>query len=164
MRTRFPLSLLLAGALAGCVTGGPFPSLAQREGETLPIEEPVRTPAAVADDAALHARIEALVAQARHGMDAFDAAYGPAGRAAAGSAPEGSDRWIAAQQAISRLEAARAETTEAAAELDRLSQARADAPTSTADRDALAQAIAEAERIAANQQDRLNRLRGVSGN
>jgi hypothetical protein len=159
MRSSRPAAFLLGFALAGCVTQGPFPSLAPREGETLPIAEPVRTPAAVADDAALAARIEALLAQARHGMSAFDAAFGATARAAAAAGAAGSDSWIAAQVAISRLEAARTETTDAGAELDRLAEARADQPTSAADRAALAAAIAEADRLAAGQQLRIDRLR-----
>jgi hypothetical protein len=150
---------LLAALLAGCVSQGPFPSLAQREGERLAIEEPVREAPQVADDAALRAELSALRAEAQAGARAFEADYGPAERAAARASAQGSDSWIDAQQALSRLEAARDRTTHAAAELDRLSQARADLPTSAADQALLDAAIAEAARIAAEQQARVDRIR-----
>jgi hypothetical protein len=154
--------MFLAGAallLSDCTTSGPFPSLAPRPGEDLPIEEPVRTHQDAPGDAALRRRIDALAAQAREGMSAFDAAYDTAAHAAAGSGAEGSDSWIAAQEALSRLEAARSRTADAVAELDQLARARADLPTSAGDQAALEAAIEAAGRIAANQQERINRLR-----
>jgi len=149
------LPLLL---LAGCVSQGPFPSLAQREGEQLAIEEPVREAPVVADDAALRTRIEALLGEAREGARRFDADFATAERLAARAGAIGSDSWIAAQEAISRLEAARGRTGDAAAELDQLSLARANLPTSAADQEALDEAIAEVARIAVNQQARTGRL------
>ena len=154
--------MFLAGAallLSDCTTSGPYPSLAQRPGETLPIEEPVRTHQEAPGDAALRRRIDALAVQARQGMSDFDAAYDAAARAAAAGGAEGSDSWIAAQEALSRLEAARSRTADAVAELDQLARARADLPTSAEDQAALDAAIEAAGRIAANQQDRINRLR-----
>lgn len=150
------LALLL---LSDCTTGGPYPSLAQRPGETLPIEEPVRTPQVAPGDAALRRRIDALAAQARQGMSDFDAAYDAAAHAAAAGGAEGSDSWIAAQEALSRLEAARSRTADAVVELDQLARTRADLPTSAEDQAALDAAIDSAGRIATNQQERINRLR-----
>ena len=120
----------------------------------------MREAPAVADDAVLRARIQALVGEARQGARTFDDDFAAAERAAAGAGAAGSDSWIAGQQAISRLEAARGRTGNAAAELDQLNLARADLPTSAGDQAALDAAIAEAARIAANQQARIDRLRG----
>jgi hypothetical protein len=105
-------------ALAGCATGGDFPSLAPRPVEQLSFEEPVRVDPPVAADPALRARANALVAEARGGERAFDAAYGealPRVRAAGGT---GSDSWVQAQEAISRVEAARSITSSALADFD----------------------------------------------
>jgi len=159
MPPRSSFLLPLAALLAGCVSQGPFPSLAPREGEQLAIEEPALQAVAVADDPALRARIEALVGEARLGAQAFDRDFAAAERAAARAGASGSDSWISAQQAISRLEAARARTGNAAAELDRLGLERADLPTSAADQAALDSALGETARIAANQQSRIDRLR-----
>ena len=159
MSPRFAPPLLLAVLLGACVSQGPFPSLAPREGEQLAIEEPVREAPMVADDSALRTRIEAVLGEAREGARRFDADFATAERLAARAGAIGSDSWIAAQEAISRLEAARARTGNAAAELDQLSLTRANLPTSAADQQALDEAIAEVARINVNQQARVDRLR-----
>jgi hypothetical protein len=147
-----------AALLAGCVSQGPFPSLAPRPAEREDwSEEPVRTAPAVADDAALRGRIAALLEQARAGARG-DADLPAAERLAAHSGREGSDSWIEAQQAISRLVAARGETGEALAELHQLRLARAAQPTSQGDLAALDAAIAAAEEMAARQQQRIDRI------
>src|SRR6185436_7286009 len=100
--------LLLAVCLAGCVSQGPFPSLAPRPAEQEDwTEEPAHAAPAVADDAALRTRIAALVGDAREGGRRFEADLPEAERAAAHPGAEESDAWIEAQQAISRLEASR---------------------------------------------------------
>jgi len=71
----------------------------------------------------------------------------------------GSETWVSAHQQLSRLEAARAETTTALAELDRLATSRADEATNSADYAFIEEAKAELERIGAEQQARLDRLR-----
>jgi hypothetical protein len=149
----FPAAVLLAG----CITHGPWPSLAPRPDEGLTIEEPVREAPHVADDSALRVRINTLVAEARAGNAAFERDYNDAARTAAGA--EGSDSWMAAQQALSRVEAARGRTSDAVAELHQLAVARADQPTSPADQVALEAAIDQADGVAAAQQARLNRIR-----
>jgi hypothetical protein len=155
------LAALLAAGLAGCVSHGPFPSLAPRPAEQEDwTEEPVHAAPAVADDAALRTRIAALAAQAREGDRLFEADLSPAERAAAHPGAEGSDSWIEAQQAISRLEASRARTTDAAAELHQLRLARGGMPTSAADLAALDAAIGQVDAIAESQQRRLNRING----
>jgi hypothetical protein len=66
---------------------------------------------------------------------------------------------MAAQQALSRVEAARGRTSDAVAELHQLAVARAGQPTSPADQAALEAAIDQADAVAAAQQARLNRIR-----
>jgi hypothetical protein len=159
MKPRIALLAAMSGALlAGCVTEGPFPSLAPRPDERLSIEEPVREAPVVADDPALRTRIAALIGEARQGDRSFDADYGAAARAAAGAGPAGSNGWIAAQQALSRIEASRGRTSDAATELHQLALERADQAMSAADREALDGAIAEADRLVAGQQARIDRL------
>ena len=151
--------ILLAALLAGCVSQGPFPSLAPRPGEREDwTEEPVRAAPAVADDPALRARIAAPLEEARQGAREFDADLAPAERAAAHAGAEGSDSWIEAQQAISRVEAAQARTGEALTELHQLRLDRAGQPTSAADLAALDAAIRDLEAITDRQQQRLDRL------
>jgi len=153
------LPILLAALLAGCVSQGPFPSLAPRPAESEDwTEEPVRAAPAVADDPALRARIAALLDEASAGARDFDADFGAAERAAARAGAEGSDSWIEAQQAISRLQASRGKTDEAAAELHEMRVARSGQPTSAADLAASDAAIAAAEAIAARERQRTDRL------
>jgi len=159
MSPRIALLAALSGALlGGCVTEGPFPSLAPRPDERLAIEEPVREAPVVADDPALQARVAALLGEARQGERAFEADHGAAARAAARAGATGSDSWIDAQQALSRVEAARGRTTGAAADLHQLALARAGEAISAADRQALDDAVAEVDRIVAGQQARIDRL------
>lgn len=162
MKMRSPaLVAALLLCLAGCVSRGPFPSLAPRPAEQEDwAEEPVHTAPAVADDAALRTRIAALNADARDGGRAFEADVAAAERATAHPGAEGSDSWIEAQQAISRLEASRGRTMDAAAELHQLQLARTGQPTSATDLAALDAAVEAVNAIAARQQremDRINR-------
>src|SRR5204862_4912131 len=153
------LAALAAALLAGCVPQGPFPSLAPRPAEQEDwSEEPVRTAPVVADDPALRGRIAALLDEARSGQRDFEAEAPAAERSAARAGARGSDSWLEAQQAISRLEAARGRTGAALGDLQALALARAAAPTSEADQAALKAAVDEAEAIAARQQQRIDRL------
>ena len=123
---RFPrlVSALALSLLAGgCMAEGPFPSLAQRDVERQPLGEPVRVMPLVPDDPALRGRIGELVAQARQGDQAFEAAFGPAEAAARSAGQVRSDSWVAAQEEVSRAEAARTGTTRARADLDRFRMA-----------------------------------------
>lgn len=159
-------ALLLATVafLSACAVQGPFPSLAPRPEEGLiSVAEPVRPPVAVASDAALRGRIAALRERGRAGARAFDAAYPAADRATRGIGVSGSDSWIAAQQALSRLEAARGEATAALADLDRLSLDRANVPTNAQDYGLIGAAMAEIEQETAERQTRLDALRSRLG-
>jgi hypothetical protein len=158
-----PLAAALAAlAAGGCGQDGSFPSLEPRAIESEdPLAEPVRTPPVVASEPAVRARADALLAEARTGDRAFEAAYARAAAAAGRAGAPGSESWVEAQQAISRAEAARAATGRALAELDRLAAERARVPTNESDMALVRSTLEAVEAIAATQQQRLDRLRGT---
>ncbi len=145
---------------AGCAAPGPYPSLAPRPAERAYAEDAEeRKPTPQPDDPALAGEIDRLLAEAGAGAASFDSAL-PAAQAAAGkSGAAGSDSWIEAQQALSRLEAARAQTTTAIADLDRLAVERISAGTlGSGDSERLRRATEEMRALADAQADRLERL------
>lgn len=153
---------LIAGAamLAACSESGGYPSLAPRA-----VEQPVGTEAAPATpslpvDAALDAEVAALAAQAAKGQADFTrmADESCAAIARGASAQEGSEPWIAAQQALSALEAARAPVLAAAAALDRLVIERGTATGSVVDLTRLGGAQAQVSALDASEQARLAEL------
>jgi hypothetical protein len=152
---------LSIGALAGgCTTDGDFPSLAPRAIEQEdPLAEPVRTPPVVASDPALLARVRELRAGGFAGAAAFETEARAAEAAAARAGASGSESWVVAQQALSRLEAARGPAAVALAELDRLLILRAAEPTAADDFAAIRMALAEVENLAADQQRRIDQVR-----
>ena len=161
-----PLRTMAAALLltVGCAAEGPFPSLLPREAERATAEEPEQPVREAPSEAGVGSSVAELLALARQGDNAFEAAHARASEAVRGGGAVGSDSWVAAQEVISRAEAARADTTRALVELDQLALARAGRPTNPADLAAIQAAVAEAERIAAGQQVRIDRLRGaVSG-
>ena len=160
MNRRFlGLSAMLAACLAGCVSQGPFPSLAPRPAEQEDwTEEPAHLAPAVADDTVLQSRIAQLIQEAREGSRAFEADLPAARRAAARVGAEGSDSWIEAQQAISRLQASRGKTDEAAAELHQMRVGRSGQATSAADLAAIDAAIQEVDALVEFQQSQLDRV------
>ena len=154
------LLLFVPLALAGCAADGDYPSLAVRPGEVEQAADlPERQPTPIPADAALTGDIERLLADARRGAAEFEAAL-PAAQAAVGRAGgAGSDSWVEAQQAVSRLEAARAATTRALADLDSLALQRAEAGRlGGEDRARLEALIAEVQGLADSQADRVRRL------
>lgn len=165
MTPRSPLAMLAAVAvLSACVAEDGFPSLAPRPGERdLSTEEPERQRVQVADDAALRGRIADLREEAAEGQRAFAAEFPAAAAAVAAAAARETDSWVSAQQALSRLEAARTPISRTMAELDRLAIDRAGEPTSDADFALIREAIADVARIAAGQQERMDALRGRLG-
>jgi hypothetical protein len=160
MNARLPiLAALLAASLSGCVTHGTFPSLALRPAEQEDwTEEPTHAAPVVANDAALRTRIAALAAEARAGERAFDADLQAAERATAHVGARESDSWVEAQQAISRLQASRGRTDDAAAALHQLRLARGGQPTSAADLAALDAAIEDVGAIVERQQQQFDRI------
>jgi hypothetical protein len=158
---RPPLAVFVPLVLAaGCAAPGPYPSLAPRPAEKAYAEDAEeRKPTPQPDDPALAGEIDRLLAAGRAGAAEFDSAL-PAAQAAAGAAGgPGSESWIEAQLALSRLESARARTTAAVADLDRLSVERASAGTlGEGDSERLRRATAELQALSAAQADRLQRL------
>jgi hypothetical protein len=160
-RPTAPLALLVPLVLAaGCAAPGPYPSLAPRPAEKAYADDSEeRKPTPQPDDPALAGEIDRLVAEARAGAADFDARLTAARSAAGAAGTAGSDSWIEAQQALSRLESARARTTAAAADLDRLAVERAGAGTlGEGDSERLRAAAAEIQALTDAQADRLQKL------
>lgn len=154
--------LLLSGAamLSACAAGGAFPSLAPRAVEQDDaVAETPDVPAQGATEAVdpqLAARLAGLLADARRGQAAFEALLPSATSAVAGAGSAGSEAWIAAQLAVSRLEAGRAPSVVALADLDALAIAHA----GTAALPAVMAARGEAQALAVAQQQRIEALQG----
>ncbi len=165
MRAAFALPAALAlpialAFLAGCAARGDFPSLAPRPVERELMTERAGPPAPEAPtDPAIGPRVAELLRQARAGEAAFEAALAGARGAAAGAGAAGSDSWIAAQAAVSRVEATRAEVVTALAELDRLVVERARQPTSAADMATMSAALTDVQAIANRQDEQIEALR-----
>lgn len=159
---RAPLATLLPLLLlaAGCAAPGPYPSLAPRPAEKAYAEDAEeRKPTPQPDDPALAGEIDRLLAEAGAGGAAFDSAFPAAQAAATAAGAAGSDSWIEAQQALSRLESARARTTAALADLDRLAVERTAAGTLGAgDSERLRRATEAMQALADSQADRLAQL------
>jgi hypothetical protein len=160
--SKFRLFLLIlpcAGA-AACAPPGAYPSLAPRPIEKALAETDEERPAPLLpDDAGLPARMAGPVAEARRGEAEFAAALPAAREAAARAGPAESDSWIEAQQALSRLEAARAVTVRALADLDALALREANERTpSPADLERMEAAVHEVQAMADRQQEQLARL------
>lgn len=158
-RPRFPLSLLsLSALLAGCAAQGPFPSLAPRAAEGLSDEDPVTTPVDVASDPQLAAQVAELAAEARRGQAGFETAWPAASASSARAGAAASETWIEAQLAISRLEAARAPTVTALAQLDRLAVERTARSTNASDFEGLMAALEATAAMAREQTARIESL------
>jgi hypothetical protein len=154
------LPLLAALALAGCAAEEGFPSLAPRAVEKVDYEvDPVRSPLAVAHDPALAARASALLGQARSGDRDFQSALGAARSTAARAGAARSESWIAAQEALSRLEAAQKASAAAAADLDALAVSRSNLPTNARDFEALVAAQKQAAALSSRQKAESDRIR-----
>ena len=175
-RLSAPLLLLLPITLSACATEGETPSLAPRPmeyelsgrpippcltaGAEAPPAPPVQAPPA--DDAQLATQIETLLTTARAGQARFAEILPRAQASGARAGAAGSESWIAAQQDISRLEAARARTADAAAELDALLLARSGAQgASPNDLQRLTAAAEEVRAIAETQETEIDRLNGA---
>ncbi len=153
----FLVPLLLA---AGCAAPGPYPSLAPRPAEKAYADDAEeRKPTPQPDDPALAGEIDRLLAEAKAGAADFDSVFPAAEAAASAAGATGSDAWLEAQQALSRLEAARARTTAAQADLDRLAVERSGTATlGEGDSERLRRAVAEIQALADAQADRLQKL------
>lgn len=101
------LVVLIPALIAGCAAPGDYPSLAKRPFEKAPANPPSPPPeVAIPSDPALLGRIADALKQAREGVSDFEAALLVAREAAkrGSGMAEGSDPWINAQLAVSRLE------------------------------------------------------------
>lgn len=159
MMMRFPL-ILIAALLAGCASPVGYPSLARR-----PFEKPPANPApppvesAVPSDPALLGRVADAVKLAKDGVPDFEAAV-PAARDAAQKgvgAAQGSEPWIAAQLAVTRLERTLEPARNALAALDD-ERRYVDQHPGSPDRAALEAAISEVEAIDARQSAMIHQL------
>jgi hypothetical protein len=161
-RRPFPPLAAAAALLAGCAAEGPFPSLAPRAVERqLANEQPPAPPPIIPSDPATAGRIRDLVAAAREGDGAFRSALAAARPAVGGAGAAGSESWVAAQQAVSRAQAARAPTVNALADLDSLAVRLAAARPAASQAD-IANAVAAVETVQAiadAQEDALGGLR-----
>lgn len=155
----FLASLIGLSLLSACAARGPFPSLAPRAVERLDDAAPVPT-TTPATDPALAARIAELVGAAHEGNRAFEAAIGDAAGAVSRAGTAGTDGWVAAHQALSRAQAARAPTVNALADLDALAVGAEERGVSAEDRERIAAAVAQVRSLAEAQAERLDSLRG----
>ena len=121
LRLLVPL-LLLASCTAPRVNA---PSLAPRAAEAIDPRLPVPESALrTTPNATLVDQLKILVAQAETGDAQFQPLADAAQRAAASAGPAESESWIAAQQALSALQASREPITRAAADIDALGAQR----------------------------------------
>ena len=160
--------LLLPLALAACAAPqAQAPSLAPRAAETIDPRVPVaEAPVATEATPALVQELNALVAQAIAGDQAFHAPAANAERLASGAGAPESESWIVAQQALSAAVAARAPVTRALGEIDSLGARRIQqlGGMSAADFNAISGAAARVSEIDAREAARIEqiqaRLRG----
>ena len=161
MRYTVPLfAALLAGA---CSTAGtePEPSLAPRAAEAIDPQVPIPdTVPSGPVDAALVAKLEALVGQARGGVSLFQSRQTEADRLAASAGPIASESWVVAQQALSLLVEQYGVTTKAVADIDELASARLEGQhwIRPVDQQAIAAAAAEVAAISEPQAAAIERL------
>lgn len=158
---RTPPAMLVALVLAaGCAEPGPYPSLAPRPAEKAYADDAdERKPTLQPEDPALASEIDRLAGAAKAGAAEFDEAVPGAEAAVASAGGAGSDSWIEAQQRLSRLEAARARTTAALADLDALAVERSASGTlGPGDGERLRSASAGIQALADAQAERIKRL------
>jgi hypothetical protein len=154
-----PLAALL---LAACAASGPFPSLAMRDVEReFAIEAPPSPVPLIPSDPATAARIGQLVGAGQAGDADFQQALAAAQPLATRAGAAGSESWVVAEQAASRVQAARSRTVDALADLDAIAIRLAAARPAASQTD-IAAAVAAAQTIQAlsdRQQEALDALR-----
>ena len=134
-------------ALGACsAPGGPYPSLQPRAAEAidprLPVVRPVNDRPVTA---ALAERLSALVDASRSGNAAFDSAASEAERLAATAGAPQTEGWIAAQEALTAVIAARRPTVTALGDIDALAASTLQAQGGLAPNDLAAITRAQAE-------------------
>ena len=157
------LSLALLPGLSACAAPGPYPSLEPREVERrYAAGDPERVPTPAPDLPALQGSVAGLLAEGRRGDTAFESALAAARPLVARAGAAGSESWIAAQQALSRAEAARAPTVQAIADLDAYAADQtAKGPLSPQDAERVASATAQLQEMADRQHAALASLRSA---
>ena len=158
---RHILSFALVTLSAACAAPRDYPSLAPRGAETIDPRVPIMaTPSPGTVDPRLGAALAAAVAQARAGVGEFERLSDAADALSRGAGSAQSERWIAAQQALSALVAQHGVTTRAAADIDAIAADRVDATRwlVPATRAAIEQAAAEVESINAAQTQTIDRI------
>lgn len=167
MLTARPLSIAVALCTlgAGCAAPGPYPSLAPRPAEKAYAEgDPERVATVQPDNPTIASDLARLTDEARAGDTAFEAALPAATAATARAGSPASDSWVEAQQAVSRVEAARVRTVSALAELDALAIARTNSGRlSPGDGERLQSAIRAVQALSDSQAARLQALRSRLG-
>ena len=120
MRTGIFLALLALGPLSACSTPpGNYPSLAPRPQEAIDPRIPIPNEVHVGPaDPNLSSHLAALIDQAQSGDQAFQGIIENAERLAASAGAQQSESWVAAQQALSAAQEARAPTTRALGDID----------------------------------------------
>lgn len=155
------LSFVLLAGLPACAAPGPYPSLEPREVERrYAAGDPERVPTAAPDLPALPGNVAELLAEGRRGDSAFESAIAAARPLIARAGAAGSESWLAAQQALSRAEAARAPTVQAITGLDAYAADQtAKGPLSPQDAERIASATAQLQEMATRQHAALASLR-----
>lgn len=126
MRAMFP-ALSLTLALTACLDRGEYPSLKPRAYEIADRGPPPPPPPAPPARADIVARAAALLGEAQAGQRAFAAELLRVRPVVARAGAVNSESWITAQEAVSGLDASRAATVIALAELDALASSGVDA-------------------------------------
>lgn len=149
----------LVAALAGCTQNpGAYPSLLPRPIESGSFAEPERPAQVATPDAALDARITGFNGSLTAGNQQFAAAAQEAEAkvAVARGVPQGSEAWLDAQTALSRLESLRAPLLIALSDLEEIAIERGKAGQPPYP--ALDSAIAAADAMTTAQGDRIKAL------
>jgi len=128
MRAFLPAALAIVACLGACMEAGDYPSLkprafekAGRDGPDLPSPPP-----AAPANPQIVAKIAAFMAQAEQGQSAFAAELSAARPVIGQAGVPDSESWIMAHQRLSGLDASRAATVVALADLDALTIAGVD--------------------------------------
>ena len=134
------ITAIVLVALSGCAREGVVPpSLAPRAAEQIDPRLPVeRAQTSRPQDESLRRTIAKLVEEAKSGDVRFRAVLGATQRLANNAGKPQSESWIAAQQALSGLEAARTATARSLAEIDALGAERIHATGAVGDSDSAA--------------------------
>ena len=153
-------AVLLCNLLTGCAAPGTFPSLAPRPEELGQAPPAPPRPMPPPADPALGGQLTRLIGDAREGDAKFKAAIPGTEHAIRSAGKAGSDSWVEAQQALSRLETDRTQTTAAAADLNTLlrSTMEATTPSAQADIDAINAALDQVRALSEAQDQVLERL------